>query len=164
MNMFRLAGALLLAALAACASVTGQPPERAFYVMRHLEKAPGPDPALSDEGRRNAALLANWFQRERPSAIYVSTTRRARETAASLAGRLRMTPREYDPSDTAALVAQVRAERGTVLIVGHSNTVPDIVAALGGVRPAPLAETEYGDIWRISAADGGVTRLRLTAR
>jgi phosphohistidine phosphatase SixA len=129
--------------------------------MRHLEKAEGSDPALSAAGTANAQRLAGWFEgRAKPQAIYVSTTRRARDTAAPLAARLGITPREYNPADTPGLVAQVRAEPGSVLIVGHSNTVPEIVAGLGGTRPAPLADTDYGTIWVVTK-DGRTEALPL---
>ena len=157
-------GGILLALLmlAACtttpdatAAASAQP---AYYVMRHLQKADGPDPALSAEGAANAKRLAAWFDgRAKPTAIYVSSTRRARETAASLAAALSLVPREYDPADTPALLARISAEAGSVLVVGHSNTVPDIVAGLGGTRPAPLADTDYGAIW-VVAKTGGATR------
>jgi broad specificity phosphatase PhoE len=61
------------------------------------------------------------------------------------------------------LIARVRAEHGAILIVGHSNTVPDIVAALGGIRPAALAHEDFGDIWRI-APGGATTRMRIEGR
>ncbi|HEX8511552.1 MAG TPA: phosphoglycerate mutase family protein [Allosphingosinicella sp.] len=162
MTLFRPFAALLLLATAACASTPGEPAGSSWYVMRHLQKAQGPDPALSAEGATNAARLASWFGKDRPAAIYVSTTRRARETAAPIAATLGLTPREYDPRDTPGLVARAKAEAGTVLIVGHSNTVPEIVAGLGGTRPADLAETDYGDIFRVRR-DGTVERLRLEA-
>ena len=50
-----------------------------------------------------------------------------------------------------------------MLIVGHSNTVPEIIAALGGTRPAPLVHEDFGDIWRI-APSGETVRLRIEAR
>ncbi|HEX8127136.1 MAG TPA: phosphoglycerate mutase family protein [Allosphingosinicella sp.] len=160
MTLFRAFAALLLLALPACATTSGQPTKPSWYVVRHLQKAEGPDPALSEEGARNAERLASWFGTDRPAAIYVSTTRRARETAAPLAARLGIAVREYDPRDTPGLLARVKAESGTVLIIGHSNTVPDIVAGLGGPRPADLAEADYGDIFRVGR-DGTVERLRL---
>ena len=173
MTPARLLSALLCLALAGCApSVREAGPETAradagqpavaapeVYVMRHLQRGDGPDPALSDEGRRNAARLASALAGDPPRAIYVSTTRRARETAAPLAAALGLMVKEYDPADSAALVARVAREPGKVLIVGHSNTVPDIVERLGAARPAPLAETDYGDIWHV--ADGKVRRRRL---
>jgi broad specificity phosphatase PhoE len=161
MALFRPLAALLLFALAACATTASEPRAPSWFVMRHLQKAEGQDPGLSAEGAGNAERLASWFEPgDRPAAIYVSTTRRARETAAPLAARLGLTPKEYDPGDTPGLVARVQAEAGTVLIVGHSNTVPEIVARLGGDRPADLADGDYGDIFRVRR-DGGVERLRL---
>lgn len=151
---------LALAMLAACASVPPAPAGPTYYVMRHLEKAEGPDPGLTEAGRARAGRLADLLAKDWPRAIYVSTTRRARETAAPLATRLGLAVKEYDPSDTAALIARVRAETGSVLVVGHSNTVPEIVERLGGARPAPLAETDFGSIW-VVAADGGTERLTL---
>ena len=159
-----LAGAALMAAGCAATADDALRPAAAapaYYVMRHLEKAEGADPGLSAAGAANAQRLAAWFKgRERPRAIYVSPTRRARETAAPLALRLRLTAKEYNPADTAALVAQVRAEPGSVLVVGHSNTVPDIVAALGGARPAPLADSDYGSVWVVTR-DGKTEQIRL---
>jgi broad specificity phosphatase PhoE len=163
MTLFRPFAALLLLAAAACATTANEPTVPSWYVMRHLQKAEGQDPALSEEGARNAQLLAARFAGDRPTAIYASTTRRARETAAPLAARLGLAVKEYDPRDTPGLVARARAETGTVLIVGHSNTVPEIVAQLGGARPADLAESDYGDIFRVRR-DGNVERLRLEGR
>jgi phosphohistidine phosphatase SixA len=148
-------------ALTGCATADGGGAAPAYYVMRHLQKADGPDPALSAAGAANAGRLATWFEsRAKPQAIYVSTTRRARETAEPLAGRLGLTLKEYNPADTPALVARVRAEPGSVLVVGHSNTVPDIVAGLGGTRPAPLADSDYGSVW-IVTKDGRTELLAL---
>jgi broad specificity phosphatase PhoE len=162
MTLFRPLAALLLLALAACATAAPEPAAPSWYVMRHLQKAEGPDPALSAEGQANAQRLIAFFAADPPRAIYVSTTRRARETAGPLAAKLGATVREYDPADTPGLVARVKAEAGTVLVVGHSNTVPDIVARLGGARPAPLGEGDFGDIFRVRR-DGNVERLRLEA-
>ena len=160
MTLFRPLAALLALALAACATAKQEPAQASWYVMRHLQKAEGQDPGLSEEGARNAYRLANRFADERPDIIFVSTTRRARETAAPLAVRYGLKLEEYDPRDTPGLVARVKAVEGTVLVVGHSNTVPEIVAQLGGARPADLAETDFGDIFRVRR-DGTVERLRL---
>lgn len=155
----RLSGLLVitLSALAACATMAAPAPAN-HYVMRHLEKAAGADPGLTETGAAHAARLPALLADDPPAAIYVSTTRRARETAAPLAAALGLTPNEYDPRDTPALIARVRAETGSVLIVGHSNTVPDIVEQLGGTRPAEIPEDRFGDIWRVGP--GGATTQR----
>lgn len=158
----RLSGLLVIAlfALLACATA-GRPTAPATYVMRHLNTPAGErDPDLLPEGQRAAAALAAWFGREWPRAIYVSDFRRTRQTAAPLAARLGLTPIVYDPADTPGLVARVRAGPHPALIVGHSNTVPEIVAQLGGTRPAPLVHENFGDIWRVGP-DGTTTRMRI---
>jgi broad specificity phosphatase PhoE len=158
----RLSGLLVIAlfALLACATTAGSGPPP-VYVMRHLNTPEGQrDPELLPEGQRAAAALPGWFGRERVRAIYVSDFRRTRQTAAPLAARLRLTPIVYDPADTPGLIARVRAGPRPALIVGHSNTVPEIIEALGGTRPAPLVHADFGDIWRV-AADGTTTRMRI---
>jgi phosphohistidine phosphatase SixA len=152
-----------LAMLAACATVPAAPPAPNIYVVRHLNTPAGErDPDLLPEGRRVAQLLSAWFGQEPIRAIYVSDFRRTRQTAAPLAARLGLTPIVYDPADTPALIARVRAGPLPALIVGHSNTVPEIVAQLGGERPAPLVHEDFGDIWRV-APDGTTTRMRIEA-
>jgi len=152
-----------LAALAACATATAQPPAPTIFVVRHFNTPAGErDPDLLPEGQRNAELLASWFGPVRPRAIYVSDFKRTRQTAAPLAARLGVEPIVYDHADTPGLIARVRAGPLPALIVGHSNTVPDIVAALGGTRPAPLVHEDFGDIWRIEA-DGTTFRTRVDA-
>ena len=156
----RIVLAALLALAAGCAtSQASSPPS--LYVMRHLHTPEGErDPDLTAEGQRVAALVPAWFGRTRIQAIYVSDYRRTRQTAAPIAARFGLTPIVYDPRDTPALVARVRAGPQPALIVGHSNTVPDIVAQLGGTRPGPLVHEDFGDIWRIGP-DGATLRSRI---
>jgi broad specificity phosphatase PhoE len=157
----RLVTLLLLALLVACASVPLPEPVPAYYVMRHLHTPEGlHDPDLTEEGRRVAALLPPQFVRHPPRAIYVTQWKRTQQTAAPLAERLGITPTVYDAGDSPALAARLRSEAGPVLIVGHSNTVPDIVEHLGGQRPGPLEHHDFGDLW-IIAADGGTRRKSL---
>lgn len=163
MTFVRLCLAALIAALTpACATAQLASGQTAVYVVRHLNTPAGErDPDLLPEGRRAAEALAAWFPRgELPRAIYISDFKRTRQTAAPLAARLHLTPIVYDPADTPALIARVRAEAGVVLIVGHSNTVPDIIEQLGGARPAPLVHEDFGDIWRVGR-DGATTRSRI---
>jgi broad specificity phosphatase PhoE len=156
----------LLAAFAALLAFAAMPAaaQSNVYVMRHLNTPAGQaDPDLLPEGQHAAEALAGWFGDERPVAIYVTDYKRTRQTVAPLAARLGLTPIVYDPADTPGLIARVRAAHGAVLIVGHSNNVPDIVAALGGERPAALGHEDFGDIWRV-APGGATTRMRIEAR
>ncbi|MBV9883154.1 MAG: histidine phosphatase family protein [Sphingomonadaceae bacterium] len=155
---------LLLAALIAFAAAAPAAAQDAVYVMRHLNTPAGQaDPDLLPEGQRAAEALAAWFRDERPVAIYVTDYKRTRETVAPLAARLGLTPIVYDPRDTPGLVARIRAGHGPVLVVGHSNTVPEVIAALGGTPPAQLGHEDFGDIWRV-APGGATTRMRIEGR
>jgi phosphohistidine phosphatase SixA len=152
--------ALALLALPACttAATSGPPP---VYVMRHLNTPQGQrDPDLLPEGQRAARALAGRLGHAGLRAIYVSDFKRTRQSAAPLAARLHLTPIVYDPADTPGLIARVRAGPQPALIVGHSDTVPDIIEALGGTRPAPLVHADFGDLWWIGPA-GTTVRTRI---
>ena len=156
---------LLACALAAtaCATPAADPaaPPAAYYVVRHLHTPEGErDPDLTAEGQRQATLLADRLAAAPPAIIYVTRYRRTAMTAAPLAERLGVAPIVYDPADTPALVARVKAGPLPALIVGHSNTVPDIVEQLGGTRPQPLVHEDFGDLWSIDG-DGTTVRERI---
>jgi phosphohistidine phosphatase SixA len=163
MTSFRtFAGLALAATTAACMLNVPQQPGPDFYVMRHLHKAEGSaDPGLSAEGQRQARLLAERFSTRPPAVIYVTDTRRARETAAPIAARLQLEPKLYDPRDTAGLASDLQKDPNPALIIGHSNTVPAIVAALGGARPEPIADGEYGAIYHVSGPRRMVMVMRV---
>ena len=161
MNIKTMAVALLVA-FASAVGHAATPAQPNIYVMRHLHTPAGvTDPDLTDEGKKYAAAVSHSFQRDPPDVIYVSSTKRAQQTAAPLADRLKLTPKIYDPRDTPGLIASVSAETGTVLIVGHSNTVPDIVEKLGGQRPDDLSHEDFGDIWHIAGPEKITTQARI---
>ena len=158
---------MLAFAIAAAAALTAAGPPAAeptavhqTYVVRHLEKAEGDDPPLSEKGAERAGQLAELLADSEIAAIFATETRRAMETAAPLAQKLRLRVRPYDPRDPDALVGAARQAGGPVLVVGHSNTVPDLVARFGGPAQPPLSEEDYGTIF-IVAPDGTVTRMEL---
>lgn len=145
------------AAPLAAADVTAARP---VYVIRHLQKATGDDPPLSAEGAANAVKLAELLGDKGIAAIYATPTRRAMETAHPLARALNLAIQPYEPREFASLASAVAAVPGPVLIVGHSNTVPDIVASFGGPRPASLTEADYGTVFIVDP-DGTVATVEL---
>lgn len=152
---------LAILALAGCATAPNRPVPN-IYVVRHLNTLEGvPDAQLTDEGRANAIRLADFLRRDPPRTILVSDTDRARDTAAPTAERYKAAVLTYDAKDTPALVAQALASTGTVLVVGHSNTVPDIVAGLGGTRPESLVHADFGDVWHVSGPERITVRSKL---
>ena len=106
-------------------------------VVRHAEKNTdwaGNDPPLSDAGRARAAALAHVLADAHVDAIYATHFLRARATAEPLAALTRDSIEVVDQDHPDALAARIWShDRGrTVLIVGHSDTVPAIVRSLGG--------------------------------
>jgi broad specificity phosphatase PhoE len=132
-------------------------------VLRHGEKQLGTidDPPLSAEGEaralRLAELLGGRASLGRVTAIYASDTRRAEQTALPLAQRLGLTLLRYPGRDIRDLVRRIRRENagGVVVVIGHSNTVPEIIAmaSRGRFRPETLsmADDDFGTIYVLSA-------------
>jgi broad specificity phosphatase PhoE len=128
-------------------------------VIRHAEKesVSAPDPALSEAGEARAALLVRMFGQPagagRLDAIYTSSALRNRMTAAPLAARLGIVP-IVAPSDNPRALAHriVRENSGKrVMVIGHANTVPEIVAALSGRSDiAPIEEQEFGTMYIVT--------------
>ena len=104
-------------------------------LSRHAEKAAAPpkDPPLTEAGQKRAKLLASMLADSGVDAIYVTELQRTQQTAAPLAARVQVKPTVLPANDTEALVKAIRArQRGVVVVVGHSNKLPDIIAGLGG--------------------------------
>lgn len=139
-------------------------------LVRHGEKAPvpGDDPPLSAAGQARAHALDSAVAHLAPSAIVVSTRRRTVETAAVVQARTGVTPTvvSLDGGGAAhvqAVARAVRAARGTVLVVGHSNTIPAIVTALGGPPLADLCDASYATLFLVqpsATADGKAAVVR----
>src|SRR5262245_15946309 len=118
-----------------------------FVVLtRHADPASGgpgdADPRLSPAGTKRAATLARMLAGAGVTAIFTSSLRRTKDTAAPLAAQLSIAPSVID-DDFAAAAAQVKAAGACVLVVGHSNTVPEIIKALGGPANVTIGATEF---------------------
>lgn len=128
-------------------------------LVRHAEKELGTieDPPLTEAGDQRAQALARTFgDREgagRIAGIVVSDTRRSQRTAAPLAARLGIQPVVIGASDYDAIIGHIRRDfRGrTVLVVGHSNTVPELARRLARLPDIPeIPDTEYGTIYVVT--------------
>ncbi|MFZ7095398.1 histidine phosphatase family protein [Luteimonas dalianensis] len=167
---------LLLAALAGCAlhpagsplgrqaQEAGQELQTTFIVVRHAEKSTEDpeDPRLDADGQARAQALAEVLADVPLKAIYSTPTRRTRETAAPTAAAMMLEVRDYDPElapSELATMLHIRHAGDTVLLVGHSNTVPGIVTALCACPVDPMTESEYGDLFLVRIAAGGEARL-----
>ena len=131
------------------------------YVIRHLEKAAGDDPSLTPQGAARADQLGQLLAGANVKAIFATPTKRARETAMPLATRLGVPVSDYNPRDVDALASAVAAAGGSVLVVGHSNTVANLVAKFGGDKPAELTEQDYGTLFIVHSGTSQVNRIQL---
>jgi broad specificity phosphatase PhoE len=140
-------------------------------VIRHAEKltVSAADPALSAAGEARAALLARMFGDTkgagRLDAIYVSDTLRSRSTAAPLAARLAIAPvaAADDPKGLARRVLRENSGK-RVMVIGHVNTVPEIVSALAGRSDIPgIDEQDFATMYVVSVPRiGRANLLRLS--
>jgi len=147
------------------AQPTFENPEPALiFLVRHAEKEIGPeDPALSEAGRERAAVLARLLQDAGIDSIYSTDFKRTRDTAAPLAIRLGLEVAIYDPAKLGDLAASIKQRRGRCLVVGHSNTTPELVGLLGGQPGAAIdEESEYDRLFVVTIGpDGTVATVLL---
>ena len=159
-------GLLLATSIFVPRGLEAQP--RLVIVVRHAEKAAegGSDPSLSEAGRARAQALADALAMTTPNAIIVSSLKRTAETAAVVAAKSGVVPTVIAISGGAKHVddvaAAVRKATGVVLVVGHSNTVPAIVTALGGPMLPDICDANYATMFVLTPrADGKAAQVVL---
>jgi len=142
--------------------------QKAVFLVRHAEKVDeSDDAALSEAGLGRARSLAEWLRSAGITAIYTTQYQRTRKTAEPLAQKLGITPRVVESGDSPELVRRLRAEnaRDIVLLVGHSNTLPELIQALGALghpEKIVIGPQEYDNLFVVvPQAGGSPTVLRL---
>lgn len=157
------AGAALVPAVATA--------QKLVIAVRHAERADGgagagmtgaaADPLLSPEGEARARRLAAMLADAGITAIYATEFRRTQDTAKPVAERLGLAVRTTPARDTGALVAALSKAHANdvVLIVGHSNTVPALIKALGG-PDVTIADDEYSALLVLVPSTGVLTKIR----
>ena len=126
------------------------------FLVRHAERADagmaaakmaGADPELSDAGKARAQALAGLLKDAQIAAIFTTQYKRTKDTAQPLAAAAGLQPVTVDSNDAAGLVAKVKAATGNVLVVGHSNTVPDVIKSLGISEPIAIADDQFDNLF-----------------
>jgi len=121
-----------------------------IFIVRHAEKADATkDPDLSEVGRARAEALAKMLKDANITAIYATEFKRTQQTAAPLAKALSITITALPAKDNAALIAKLRASTGNALVVGHGDTIPDLIKALGMSDPINVAENDYDNLFAV---------------
>ncbi|MGC4043004.1 MAG: phosphoglycerate mutase family protein [Armatimonas sp.] len=141
-----------------------------IVIVRHAEKGTNDprDPSLSEAGDARAKALVTALEGTEVSAIYSTQFRRTKETGEPLAEqrKLEITVRPVTSTNASTYAESLAREilekqsGKTVVIIGHSNTVPELVKAFGGKVVTPLTEDDYDRLFLlVRPASGGPARL-----
>ena len=176
----------LLAALCVCAGrmdevagrmqrpADGEAKVTTVFLVRHAEKgdAPAQDPPLSEAGKQRAEALARLLQSAGVKGIYTSQFQRTQQTAEPLAKRLGITvspvalgvkpsnPREVTEESVRELTKKVETHAGAaVLIVGHTNSIPEVIRMLGGDIVPKIDESKFDDLFVVTVYAGGRAKV-----
>jgi phosphohistidine phosphatase SixA len=173
--------ATLTTLIAGCAGVQTSPPpvlavtpnSALVVVVRHAERGTDDlaDPTLTPAGLRRAEALAVAVEHLGVNSIITTHLKRTQLTAQPTALKSGakvtvVTPKRGDtPGHIADVVAAVEAvwreQKGAVLVVGHSNTVPLIVKALSGVSVPNMCESQHADFYLVALPSSEKTPARL---
>jgi phosphohistidine phosphatase SixA len=157
----------LFAFVPATAAIAQDGPSLVILV-RHAEKAavPGNDPPLSEAGMARAKALAVALANTPVTAIVTTNYARTFETASVVAQERKLTAEKIGieggmAAHVAAVAAAVRAKKGVVLVVGHSNTIPAIATALGAPKMTDICDAHYGRMFILLPMGSGTPSLTL---
>lgn len=158
-------GALALGATGGATPSSGT----VVYLVRHAEPTlpmyaeSSSDPQLNEAGRARAEALAETLAAEHLDGIFSTDYRRTRQTAAPVAERSGIEVEIYDPRSLEQFASRLAAMPGRHLVVGHSNTTPEMVRLLGGDPGEPIdEEREFDRLYVVVLTpDGEVTTIQL---
>jgi broad specificity phosphatase PhoE len=132
------------------------------FIVRHAEKAAGDgDPPLSLEGSVRAKALAHVVEDANVAAAYCTQYQRTRSTVQPLAQQANISITEINADQVAMLVHDVLINHAgqTVVIAGHSDTVPQIVNELGGGSVPPISGNEYDNLYVVIVHEVSILRM-----
>jgi phosphohistidine phosphatase SixA len=147
---------------------------KTVFLVRHAERADEPrqDPPLTEKGFARSEALARLLSTADIKAIYTSQFARTKLTAEPLAKRLGVTatainlktspsnPRAIAEESTKEIVAKIMTQiDGSVLVVGHSNSIPDVIKMLGGNVVPTIDEKKFDDLFIVTVFDSGRAKV-----
>ncbi|PYS69275.1 MAG: histidine phosphatase family protein, partial [Acidobacteria bacterium] len=120
-----------------------------------------PDPDLSPAGQGRAQEIVRMFGDAGVSAIYATQYKRTQQTVKPLADKLGIPVTQVNSKNSAEVVRQIRSQHNgeVVLVSGHNNTVPEIVAALGGPQLPIIPEAEFDNLYIVTIYRVGKAKL-----
>jgi len=162
--VFSMLFAVLGAVVVIAYLVTFRRPVTTLIVVRHAEKIIDPnnnDVDLSDAGQQRAQEIARMFGDAGINAIYATQYKRTQETVKPLSDKIGVPVTVMNSKGTSDLLAQIRAQHSgqTIFIAGHNNTVPEIIAALGGPQYPIIPESEYDNLFIVTVYRTGKAKV-----
>jgi broad specificity phosphatase PhoE len=140
--------------------------QKMIILTRHAERADGAatmgagDPRLSAAGAARAEQLLAMLAEANIAAIFTTEYTRTKDTAAPLAAKIKVAPEAIPAAQFNALIEKIKSHADdTVFVVGHSNTVPMIIKALGGLD-VMIGDNEYDNLFFYVPATRTLTRVR----
>lgn len=144
------------------------------FLIRHAEKADAPreDPPLDEKGKLRAEMLARMLAGSGVKAIYTSQYLRTKQTGETLAKQLGLTitpiplqmsqsnPREVSEQSIAAITGKIYERAGdAALVIGHSNTIPEVIRKLGGDVVPKIDESKFDDLFIVTVYGKGKAKV-----
>lgn len=121
------------------------------------------DPHLNEAGKARAQTLAHVLGSSGINAIYTSHFTRTKETAHPLATQLGLTTIQIDEADKIRADILSKHIGETVLVIGHSNSVPELINQLGGTSLLALEDKEFDNLFVVTlfnSGKAGITKLK----
>ena len=137
-------------------------PVKVVYVVRHAEKAAQDgDPELSPAGRIRAMALSHLLARSRIVGLFATQYRRTQQTLEPLSAAHGVPIETVEAGEVEKLIARIRATvgPGSIVVAGHSNTVPEIVGRLTGVEIEEITETHYDGLFQVRLSEDADAEL-----
>lgn len=127
-----------------------------IYLVRHAERADDgtDDPPLALAGQIRTQVLRHLLVQAGVTHVHTTAWKRTRETARPIAEDSGLEPSVYDSAQLETFASTLSATPGHHLVVGHSNTIPMLVDALGGAAPDPINEFEYDRLYIVVIPPG----------
>lgn len=122
------------------------------YLVRHAEKITTEgveNPDLTAIGKFRAQNIAKQLSKVGITEIYSSNYNRTLQTAQPLADFLKLEIKKYDPSKLVEFAERVKSMQGTILIVGHSNTTPNLTSLISGKKVHTIQDDEYDNLYQV---------------
>lgn len=127
-----------------------------LFLLRHAEKRDGINPNLSEAGQARAEYLVSMLKNKEIKHIFSTNYNRTLETVKPLSQELDIVVTHYNPRQLTALVKQLKTLKGNTVIVGHSNTTPQLVKLLTD-QDVTINEDQFDKLFVIEG--GALTQL-----